>query len=418
MKKRRFAAILSGLLFCASVMECPLIGPVIGHDLSGATEALKIYYWAGSLFLLLLSLLALPIIPRWIRNVLKVMTMLAIVLGSVELASSLAYKKLFGNWSHYYYMNLNRFMFQSHPYLVGSLIKNAELERDGLHYTHNSAGYRGIEFNEKKTEGKIRVVAIGGSTTYGVGVNNEETWPVHLSEYLGSEYEVINLGVPGYSSVENLIQTAFHLSDLQPDIAIYYIGLNDLRNINVKGLSPDFSDFHAPTLYGALGLCANENIPSLATLKMGLIVAQRIGLIEGCPNQEIDITSNEHSGVDQRALSLYKRNLKSIASLCKTQGISVLFVPHVIVEEALLTGNYNWWIPYVPTAEIDDMMDAYNLKLGEVASESEIVFADEVLKTKWTKDDFVDLSHFGNSSNRKLAEILKNYVDSMPQPKE
>ncbi|MBL4587003.1 MAG: SGNH/GDSL hydrolase family protein [Flavobacteriales bacterium] len=341
--------------------------------------------------------------------------MTILLIGSVELASSIAYRKLFGQWSHNYYMNLNRFMFRSHPYLVGALIEGAEHERDGLLYSHNSLGCRGAKFGKKKTNGKIRVVAMGGSTTYGVGVNNEETWPFHLSEYLGAEYEVVNLGVPGYSSVENLIQTALHLSDLQPDIAIYYIGLNDLRNVNVKDLKADYSDFHAPSLYGALGLCPNENIPSLAMLKIALIMAQRIGILEGCPNQEIHTTGNEHNGIDQRALSLYERNLKNIASLCRTQGIKVIFVPHVLLEEVLQTGNYNWWIPYIPNSEMDDMMRAYNSKLGEVSAASEIIFADKVLQQEWMKDDFVDMSHFNDSSNQKLAEILSVYVKDMSE---
>lgn len=413
MKKHGFAFLLFGLLICVSAIMCPLIGPMFGNDLSEATEALKIYYWTGSILFLLLSLLALPVTPRWIRMALKVVTMIVLILASVELASSIAYRKVFGQWNHHYYMNPNRLMFRPHPYLIGSLMESVEHARDGLLYSHNGQGYRGAEFSKMETDGKIRVVAIGGSTTYGVGVNNDETWPFHLSENLGSEYEVINLGVPGYSSAENLIQTAFHLSDLQPDIVIYYIGLNDLRNMNVKNLRSDYSDFHAPTLYGALGLCAIDNIPPLAILKMALILAQRSGMIEGCPNQGIKTTGSKHNGIDKRALSLYERNLKNIASLCRTQDISVLFVPHILLEEVLQTGNFDWWIPYIPTSEIDDMMSAYNSKLSNVAVESEIAFADNVLSNNWTKDDFVDMSHFGNSGNRKLARILTGHVQNL-----
>jgi hypothetical protein len=46
-----------------------------------------------------------------------------------------------------------------------------------------------------------------------------------LEKELGPGYEVINLGVPGYSTVENLIQTALILPSLNPDVAIFLCGL-------------------------------------------------------------------------------------------------------------------------------------------------------------------------------------------------
>lgn len=405
---------LAPIIFLLGAMViCPMTNSLIGIDMSSASEALKIYYWFVTVFLLFLALLSLPVKSSLLRNALKGITMFLLLIACVEFASALAFRSHYGQWSHNFYMNMNRFIFEPHPYLVGSLRKNAEYEREGLKYSHNSLGYRGDEFPIEKTIDKTRIVTIGGSTTYGVGVNNNETWPSHLSKILGSEYEVLNLGVAGYTTAENLIQTGLHMSDFEPDIAIYFVGLNDLRNVNVANLNADYSDFHAPSLHSALGLCPTENIPSLATLKMTLILFQKFGLIEGCPNQKMNVKRKKHAGVDERALSLYTRNLKSIVSICKDQNVKVLFVPHILLEEVLKTGNYNWWIPFIPNSEIDDMMSIYNSALKDVSLSTESAFADSVLNHNWTKDDFVDMSHFNDNANRRFAEILAKHVQAL-----
>jgi len=60
-----------------------------------------------------------------------------------------------------------------------------------------------------KKNGRIRILAIGGSTTYGFGIGSKFTWPRLLSEKLEREfpgrYEVINLGRPG-GHLEEFIQ--------------------------------------------------------------------------------------------------------------------------------------------------------------------------------------------------------------------
>ncbi|MFT4525826.1 MAG: lysophospholipase L1-like esterase [Bacteroidia bacterium] len=410
MKNKGSALILCAILFGIAALLCPMLRSIAGFGIDSSTIALQIYYWTASTFFFLLGLLSIPRLPKLVGSILKTLMLVVLLSSSIEFASAVAYKVLFGQWSHSQYMNLNRYMFQSHPYLVGSLIKGANHQREELLYAHNSLGYRGAEFTKAKPVGKIRIATIGGSTTYGVGVNNEGTWPYQLGGYLGQDYQVINMGVPGYTSAENLIQTALQLSDYEPDLAIYFIGLNDLRNINVKDLEPDYSDYHAPALYGALGLCSNENVPALASIKMALIMGQRAGLIEGCPNQSIQAISIEHQGVDARALSLYERNLKNIKALCNQQGVKVLFVPQILMEDVLKTGNYNWWIPYVPTSEMDDMMVAYNEVLKNIADSTESDFAAEVLNHPWKKSDFVDMSHFTSRANGILAEILAGNI--------
>ncbi len=99
---------------------------------------------------------------------------------------------------------------------------------------HNSLGFRGEEIIIPKPERAYRVVLIGGSTTYTVGVHDyKESYPHLLQQYLrarGHEVvEVINVGLHAYSSWESLVSLQFRVLDLEPDLVIVYHGINDVH---------------------------------------------------------------------------------------------------------------------------------------------------------------------------------------------
>jgi len=63
---------------------------------------------------------------------------------------------------------------------------------------HNDFSLYREPFSISRQNNRIRIVAIGGSTTYGLGVDSSATWPKRLSAQLNkrfpNQYEVINLG--------------------------------------------------------------------------------------------------------------------------------------------------------------------------------------------------------------------------------
>lgn len=80
-----------------------------------------------------------------------------------------------------------------------------------------------------KAPGTARVVALGDSSTY--GVNTQRPWPRRLQESLDAlaprRFEVVNLGVPGYTAFQGrrVLETRGRL--LQPDAIVVYFGWND-----------------------------------------------------------------------------------------------------------------------------------------------------------------------------------------------
>jgi lysophospholipase L1-like esterase len=130
-----------------------------------------------------------------------------------------------------FYISEDKTEFQPHHYLgyVPTYGYDDGLDR------HNAFGFRGDDVSIDKPESIYRIVAIGASTTYSTSVDSyEESYPEELEHYLNdngySNVEVINAGVPGYTSHETLINLQLRVLDLEPDLVIIYQGNNDVHS--------------------------------------------------------------------------------------------------------------------------------------------------------------------------------------------
>ncbi len=124
-------------------------------------------------------------------------------------------------------------------------IDMASLEGLERRFVHNSLGLRGKELTSDDLARDL-IFAYGGSTTYGFGVTQDETWVRHLQTELKDKYTILNFGVPGYTTTENLIQTAFYqnIVEKKPVCAVYYEGWNDMIEGHIEHLDSAYADFH------------------------------------------------------------------------------------------------------------------------------------------------------------------------------
>ena len=75
----------------------------------------------------------------------------------------------------------------------------------------------------------IRIVCLGGSTTFGHEVTAEQAWPAvteHVLKAEGIDAEVLNAGVQGYGSQQLLLRYLRDIAPRQPDYVIIYEGWN------------------------------------------------------------------------------------------------------------------------------------------------------------------------------------------------
>ncbi len=299
---------------------------------------------------------------------------------------------------------LHRLLFEPHPFLSVVPKPGVHARYGNTEITHNRAGFRGPELRPERD--RERLVALGGSSTYCVTVSDDETWPHQLQRILGSEYEVVNLGVPGYTTVENTIQTAFGFSDLKPSIALYYVGWNDLRNTHVANLDPYYAEFHGRSQPGNLGL--ERTYPGiLATV---FYFGRLFDLMLDQSPPTIPTGAEFTADVDARALALYRRNLTNILALSKAQGVRPVLIPHLLNETALTAETSYGWIPYVRDKHLPRMMATYNRVLREVASENAEIALSVVQEGDFEPADFADQGHFSSGGSRKFASLVATAI--------
>lgn len=86
---------------------------------------------------------------------------------------------------------------------------------------------------EPRRENTLRILALGDSQTFGFGVLDHETYAVHLRNLLASRYperhvEVINAGVPGYGTVDEVIWLRERGREVDPDLILaQFLSVND-----------------------------------------------------------------------------------------------------------------------------------------------------------------------------------------------
>src|SRR5439155_297621 len=96
----------------------------------------------------------------------------------------------------------------------------------------NSQGFRAREFEVPKPRGRVRVVCLGDSWTFGANVDQDQAYPQRLEKLLRRAYpaadvEVLNLGVFGYSSFQGLTLLRRHVQRLAPDVVVIGFAMND-----------------------------------------------------------------------------------------------------------------------------------------------------------------------------------------------
>jgi hypothetical protein len=94
-------------------------------------------------------------------------------------------------------------------------------------------GLRGGEIAWHKPEGSTRVIVLGDSYAFGLGVDEEHTFVRQLETFLNarfpedSEYQVINMGVTGYATDQEYILFQEIGMRLAPDLVILVVCDND-----------------------------------------------------------------------------------------------------------------------------------------------------------------------------------------------
>lgn len=148
----------------------------------------------------------------------------------------------------------------------------------GVEVSINSLGMRDVERSLEKPPGTVRIVALGDSHTFGWGVARDEAYPAVLEDLLrehfpGRRFEVWNLGVPGYNTVQEVRALELRLDEIDPDAIVINYVANDM----------DLPNF----------LAARPNPWTLSRLYLADLVSRRLALLRDEAPLPLDLVGVE-----------------------------------------------------------------------------------------------------------------------------
>ena len=259
----------------------------------------------------------------------------------------------------------------------------------GRTYRINSSGLRGKEIGSKKT--KPRIIALGNSCTFGWGIDSSLIYISKLGQLLQQKYEVINAGVPGYSSYQGKRFFEAELLKLKPNFVLILFGWNDhwaaANDIADKDqqLPPKFiinlqNKLSNLQLYRALKKFLLRNI-----------------------EKDIDSLFDRKSPVYRVALSDFEYNLKTI---CRTAWNNHA-VPILITAPIPSLENY---YPLGIRSGLRRYHELYNQIVRLVAEQNSIILVDAALEFDKYKDLYDDAGmdpiHFNSIGHEILARLI------------
>jgi lysophospholipase L1-like esterase len=298
-------------------------------------------------------------------------------------------------------------LFEPHPDWVLTPRKNVDVTVMGNSHHHNSDGFRGTEFSTVKT--KRRIACIGGSTTYCVHVSNDQTWPFYLDQLLQTNYEVLNFGIPGHSSVEHRKLLPLVLARYAPDAVIFQMGLNDLRSMNLDAPGTNYENFHQPSLrFAGTGACRRDILPPCALIQGTVVLLEKLKILGDSPFPRGLPPGHVSDSVDSRIVSTFNASLDILLRACRTNHTRVVLLPHALSPEVIDETNYKWWAPYLTKQGIFDAEIALNDAMRRRADGDWVIYAGFMDGETWSPAEFADPTHLNPNGNLRLARLLKN----------
>jgi lysophospholipase L1-like esterase len=236
----------------------------------------------------------------------------------------------------------------------------------GVPVAINSFGLRGEEIVTPKPPGRIRLLAVGDSITFGYGVRVEDTYPKVLETLLnqnkpaGSQYEVLNGGTLGGSLEDYLHFLQQKSATLQPDVILIGLCLNDIL-VYQNATQPDPQPSPAPNLRPARSFSPRQfnyfllrHSQLYVFLYSGLkVLAYRAGLLHLTHAQSLEALEPP-SAHQARAWQSSLAMLSRIGNFCKQHGYNLIVVAFPMQMQ-------------MSPAEFAFYRDRYHLNLGDAA---------------------------------------------------
>jgi lysophospholipase L1-like esterase len=288
---------------------------------------------------------------------------------------------------------------------------NWQLNHNTLKESFNSFGFKSPEFNVKKDNSTFRVVALGGSSVYGYPLENNQTWPHFLSNYLSSDtssilndynnFEVINTGVGGYTTYQSVGLLFSKVLDLDPDLIILYQLWNDIKY---------FPLLNDSTLYSGKVYRYSDQIIdkfySLTSINVLFKIFKNKTTNENflSPEKTIDIENTY-------GLKQYRRNVNIIAMICEQYNIPLLLCNQITLYKE---NNSRRQIEKLNYGNRDYYLNAFHLGNETLRDISKLYdktyYYDPSINIESNLDVIADHIHLTEHGNDMLSKHLSHFI--------
>lgn len=289
---------------------------------------------------------------------------------------------------------------------------------NGTSTTANSMGYRGPEVQVEKPKGTYRIVLLGGSTTNGYGVNDDETIDAHMRRFLDGQFpglcfEVVNLGLGGYDSYQDYERMRVDGTRLDPDLVVIHSGINDVRNARYENLTspPDPRTLFWEEVMQQMRAEAEHGVSFKTLANHYFYIARLPGFIRELLQQRQEVQDIQTAEPSDSAVSYFAVNVERTMQIALDRGAAVVLSTP---PSALSLRNKpsdppekTYWIKDAGTTEEYRQKLAARMRQIATAAQSAGQPATYVLH-HLPLEEFLDDAHLTNGGNLTVARRLAN----------
>jgi lysophospholipase L1-like esterase len=306
------------------------------------------------------------------------------------------------------------------PYLRTALVPGIRFQSGPFHVDVNDLGFRGPDIAVPKPRGVFRIFALGESTTFGwKGVRSHtEAWPALLEARLrrahpDRQFEVVNAGVPGYTSIEQRINFMLRISQLEPDAILIYHGNNDLNWSWVP-------DLHSKLVYGR-----GESISAPGWFDRLIDYSYVLMEIRSRLNLFNRSSRLKHDDVDPIAIQVLERNLRGLVGDAGRAGVKVAIgtFAHALDEggvldqytddeRALGVPAVGRWSDNLSPQGLRHSFPVYNDMVRTLARTEHLPLAEPAKYIPGTPEFHTDWCHFTAKGEMAMADL---WFDTLEQ---
>src|SRR3989338_6116687 len=286
----------------------------------------------------------------------------------------------------------------------------------------NSLGFRGREVSDIKSGNVLRIIAIGGSTTFGSDNKENDTYPVLLEKKLNSggrhspvKYEVINAGVVGYYTFHQVLRFEEFLA-MQPDIVILFDGWNDFWYAYSLGAQwkPNTIDKKISDSYTSF---LNNN--SVSYRLMQLLRRKIVYIIKRKAKPSV-AEMYQRAADNKDMYDNYQKNTEELVTAFRNNGVRVFLVKfpcllraHMDEQEKTLVRSIEpFWEEFTPfiTAHerLLERIDIVSKEMGVEVIDLDAIF--NGLEKVERAQLFSDVFHFTAEGNAFIAQVICGYI--------